>query len=100
MTAFDIITQYHSSVVMNAVGWEGIIVLCPEFTFNNLVLRRLNHAGLAQQAECLVKYKRRGWHELYWRGLPVYMEDVEGLLGRARYLHDRRFFTPIVWSLW
>jgi len=97
--AFDIITRYHSSVVMNAVGWEGIIVLCPEFTFNNLVLRRLRHGGLARQKECLLKYKEQGWRELYWQGHPVYMEDVEGLLSRTCCLRDGRHFTPILWSL-
>jgi hypothetical protein len=84
---------------MNAVGWEGIIVLCPEFTFSNLVLRRLEHDPLPRHEECMLKYKKRGWNELYWRGSPVYMGHVEGLLGRVHYLRDKRFFTPILWNL-
>jgi hypothetical protein len=85
---------------MNAVGWEGIFVLCPKFTFNNLVLRRIRHDRLAHQDECLLKYKERGWNKLYWQGLPVYMEHVEGLLSRVHSLHDKRFFTPIRWNLY
>jgi hypothetical protein len=62
-TPFDIISHYHSSVVMNAIGWEGIFVACPEFTFNDIVLRRLGHDT---NDKFINKYTCHGWHEIEW----------------------------------
>jgi len=61
---FEIIANYHSSVVMNAVGWEGIYVFHPEYTFNDLVLRRLHHNVFTHNEACIAKYHERGWYEI------------------------------------
>jgi len=59
-TPFGVIAEYQSSVVMNAVGWDGIYVMFPEYTFNNLLLCRLDHGVFMDQEGCIAKYYERG----------------------------------------
>jgi hypothetical protein len=66
-------------VVINAIGWDGIVVACPEFTFNDIVLRRLSHADVDKYID---KYTARGWHEIEWMGTLVHMDQVEDLTDR------------------
>jgi hypothetical protein len=89
---FDVIARYHSSVVLNAIGWEGIFVCCPEFTFNDLLVQRIKH-GVSDK--CIEKYTARGWHELVWKDAIVHMEQVDGLNFRLQNAHHNLIFTPI-----
>lgn len=84
---------------MNAVGWDGIYVLFPEYTFNNLLLRRLDHGTFMHRERCIAKYHDRGWYEIDWDGCRVYMEHVEGVVDRVKTLHGKGVFTPILWNL-
>ena len=84
---------------MNAVGWEGIYVFYPEYTFNGLLLRRLHHEVFTGNEACIAKYHERGWYEIVWKGSRVYLEQVDGLVERARAPYDPRVFTPVLWNL-
>ena len=98
-TPFEIIANYHSTVVMNAVGWEGIYVFYPEYTLNDLLLRRLHHKVIMHNDACIAKYLERGWYGIDWKGSQMYMEQVEGLVERAQTPNDQQVFTPVLWNL-
>jgi hypothetical protein len=91
-----VIARYHSSVVMNAIGWEGIFVCCPEFMFNDLLVQCIEH-GVSDK--CIEKYTARGWHELVWKDAIVHMEQMDSLNFRLQNAHQSLVFTLIWWNV-
>ena len=81
---------------MNAIGWEGIYVVAPEYTFNNLVLHRMHHHNSDQ---CIEKYHLCRWHEISWQGSPIFMEQVDGLLSHIKDPTNPSIFLPVMWNL-
>jgi hypothetical protein len=74
------------------VGWEGIFICCPEFTFNDLLVQHIKHSV---SDKCIEKYTAHGWHELVWKDTIVHMEQVDGLNFRLQNAHHNLIFTPI-----
>ena len=52
------ITQFHSTLVMNYIGWYGVVSLYPDWTMarKGLIVRET-----AKTKECFEKYKQRGF---------------------------------------
>ena len=70
---------------MNAIGWEGIYVMFPEFTFNKVLVRQ--DAQIKKRGDqCMPKYFARGWLEILWEGKRLGLEEVEGLTARRWFL--------------
>ena len=48
----------------------GIFVMHPEFTFNNILVRRQDPVVKRRADSCMEKYFVRGWREVEWTGQP------------------------------
>ena len=74
--------------------------MCPEYTFSNVLLCRVDPETIPRAGDCIKTYVARGWREILWAGSRVLMSDVDALLTRSISTTEKGRFYPMFWDIW